>query len=372
MLLSFSTCQAPHPTASNEPMHQNQSAFCLGLAMALTSALAAQTTVSVPCNLDNTLYEQVAGSLSNGKGASMFCGLTGAGDIRRAVLRFDIASFVPAGAWIMAAELDLFVAQSNGASPAAASGYRLTQAWGEGTSVAPGNGGSGTASTVGDATWIHTFFPGSTWASAGGDFAGTPSFTLTMPSFGKFTSDLTNQAALDVQNWLASPSSNFGWLIKLDDESTPMTARRLSTRESTINKPTLNVTYLLPGQVGTYGISCSAASSGFTETFVGLPTGGNTIQIVQTNAPANSTGWNVLAFSLEPAGVPLAPGCIAYVPLGAFVIINIFGTDGAGSASTPLSLPNGFAGAWAVGQSVVLDGSLFGYAVSNAAVMVLQ
>ena len=33
-----------------------------GLAMALTSTLAAQTTVSVPCNLDNTLYEQVAGA----------------------------------------------------------------------------------------------------------------------------------------------------------------------------------------------------------------------------------------------------------------------------------------------------------------------
>lgn len=353
-------------------MHPNQLATLLGLAMALTSTLAAQTTVSVRCDLDNTLYEQAAGSLSNAKGTSTFCGLNFSGDIRRTVLRFDIAGSVPAGAWIMSAQLDLFVAQSNGASPAAASGYRLMQAWGEGTSNAPGNGGGGTVSTTGDATWIHTFYSGSTWASAGGDFSGTPSFTVALPAFGAVSSDLTSQAALDVQNWLASPSSNFGWLIKLDDEVTPMTARRLASRENSANKPTLQVTYLLPGEVGTYGISCSAASSGFTETYVGFPTGGNTVQIVQTNAPANSTGYNVLAFSLEPAGVALAPGCIAYVPLGALVIANMFPTDGAGSASTPFPLPNGFPGAYVVAQSVVLDGSPFGYAVSNAAVMVLQ
>jgi hypothetical protein len=354
-------------------MHHNQLATRLGLAMALASSLAAQTTtVSVPCDLDNTLYEQLSGSLSNGKGPSTFCGLNGSGGIRRAVMRYDVAGLVPAGAWILSAKLNLFVEQSNGASPAAATGYRLNQAWGEGTSLAPGNGGGGTASTTGDATWIHTFFSGSTWATPGGSFGGTPSVTMTMPSFGAFSSDLTYQATLDVQNWLNSPTTNYGWLIKLNDEVTPVTARRLASRENGSNKPSLEVTYLLPGQVGTYGISCSAASTGFTETFVGFPTGGNTVQIVQTNAPANSFGYNVLAFTLEPAGVPLAPGCTAYLPLGALIVANLFPTDGAGSASTPFLLPNGFPGSLVAAQSVVLDGSPFGYAVSNAAVMVLQ
>ena len=195
---------------------------------------------------------------------------------------------------------------------------------------------------------------------------------MTLPTSGAVSSDLSFQAALDVQNWLNSPASNFGWLVKMNDEVTPLTARRLTSRESSSSKPSLDVTYLLPGQVGTYGISCSAASTGFTETYVGFPTGGNTVQIVQTNAPANSFGYNVLAFTIEPAGVSLAPGCTAYLPLGAMIIANLFPTDGAGSASTPFPLPNGFPGSLVAAQSVVLDGSLFGYAVSNAAVMVLQ
>ena len=341
--------------------------------MAMATSLVAQTTtVSVPCDLDNTLYESLTGNVSNGKGTSTFCGLTGSGAIRRAVMRFDVAGAVPAGAWILSAKLNLFVAQSNGAAPAAASGYRLSQAWGEGTSVAFGNGGSGTAATTGDATWIHTFFSGSTWATPGGFFGGTPSFSMTMPAFGAVSSDLSFQAVLDVQNWRNSPSSNFGWLIKLDDEQTPVTARRFASRESTSNQPSLEVTYLMPGQVGIYGVSCSAASTGFTETFVGFPTGGNTVQIVQTNAPANSFGYNVLAFSVEPAGVPVAPGCTAYLPLGALIVANLFATDGAGSASTPFPLPNGFPGSLVAAQSIVVDGSPFGYAVSNAAVMVLQ
>lgn len=354
-------------------MHPIQLALHLGLAIAFAGSLAAQTTtVSVPCDLDNTLYQDLTGSVSNGQGGSTFCGLNGSGAIRRAVMRFDVAGNIPAGAWILSAKLDLFVAQSNGATPAAASGYRLIQAWGEGTSVAPGNGGGGTASTTGDATWIHTFYSGSTWATPGGFFGGTPSFTMTLPTFGAVSSDLSFQAALDVQNWLNSPSSNFGWLIKLDDEVTPVTARRLASRENTSNKPSLEVTYLMPGQVGTYGLSCSAASTGFTETYVGFPTGGNTVQIVQTNAPANSFGYNVLAFTLEPAGVPLAPGCTAYLPLGAIIVANLFPTDAFGSASTPFPLPNGFPGSLVAAQSIVADGSPFGYAVSNAAVMVLQ
>ncbi|MBL8734854.1 MAG: DNRLRE domain-containing protein [Planctomycetes bacterium] len=354
-------------------MHPIQLALHFGLAMALASSLAAQTTtVSVPCDLDNTLYEDLTGSLSNGRGSGTFCGLTGTGRIRRAVMRFDVASVVPAGAWILSAKLDLFVEQSSAGTPAPASAYRLSQDWGEGSSAALGNGGGGAVATPGDATWIHTFYSGSTWTTPGGSFAGTPSFTMTLPTFGAASSDLSLQTAADVASWLGSPSSNFGWLIKLDDEVTPSTARRLASRENGFNNPSLEVTYLMPGQVGTYGVSCSAASSGFTETYVGVPTGGNTVQIVQTNAPANSFGYNVLAFTIEPAGVSLAPGCTAYLPLGAIIIANLFPTDPFGSASTPFPLPIGFPGALIAAQSIVADGSPFGYAVSNAAVMVLQ
>ena len=62
---------------------------CLGVA-------AAQTVIVVPADRDNTLYEHPFGSFSNGAGDSIFCGLTALGVARRAVVRFPVASALPA------------------------------------------------------------------------------------------------------------------------------------------------------------------------------------------------------------------------------------------------------------------------------------
>jgi hypothetical protein len=76
------------------------------LALSVVAArLDAQTTVSVPCNVDNTLYEEPAGALSNGSGIGLIVGRPNGGLIRRAELRFDIGGLVPAGARILGAQL---------------------------------------------------------------------------------------------------------------------------------------------------------------------------------------------------------------------------------------------------------------------------
>ncbi len=347
-------------------------ALC-GLLLATASVLTAQTTVSVPCNLDNTLYESATGNLSNGKGPSIFSGVTATGSIRRALLRFDVAGTLPANAVVLSAVVNLNVAQSTVFLPTPATGHRVLQAWGEGNSTASGPGGGGTSATTGDATWLHTFFATSFWTNAGGDFDAAPSFTLAMPGLGAGSSNPSEQAAADVQSWLNNPATNFGWLIKIANESVPSTARRISSRESASNRPTLTVTYLLPGQVGTVGIGCPVGSGTFQDAYVGTPTGGTTIQIVQTNGPVGTIGLNYLSLGANPAGVPLLPGCSIWLPLSQPLITgNLFLTDAVGGATSPFPLPTGFPGFLIATQAVAIDASPLGFTLSNAAVLVLN
>ncbi len=350
-------------------------ALC-GLLLATTSALTAQTTVSVPCNLDNTLYQSATGNLSNGKGPSVFSGVTATGSIRRALLRFDVAGTLPANAVVLSAVVNLNVVQSTVFLPTPATGHRVLRAWGEGNSTASGPGGGGTAAATGDATWLHTFWSTSFWTTPGGDFAAAPSFTLAMPGLGAGSSNPSEQAAADVQSWLNNPSQNFGWLIKIADETVPSTARRISSRESATTPPTpptLSVTYLLPGQVGIVGIGCPVGSGTFQDAYVGTPTGGTTIQIVQTNAPVGTIGLNYLSLGANPAGVPLLPGCSIWLPLSQPLIAgNVFLTNAVGGATSPFPLPSGFPGFLITTQAVAIDASPLGFTLSNAAVLVLN
>ena len=47
----------------------------------------------------------------------------------------------------------------------------------------------------------------------------------------------------DVQAWLENPSTNFGWLIKDEIESSATTARRFGSREDAVNSPRLRIEY---------------------------------------------------------------------------------------------------------------------------------
>ncbi len=339
--------------------------------------LAAQTTTTIACAADNSLYQAPLGDASNGAGTGLFVGMTSAGLIRRAVLRFDVAAALPAGARVIAAQLTVNVANAPNTNPEPMTGHRLLQAWGEGTSVATAGGGNGGPATNGDATWLYRFYnvatptAAPTWTTPGGDFVATPSFAASMPPLGLVTTGVTAVAAQDVQSWLDSPAANFGWLLR-SGEITNQTTRRLDSRESSGVRPTLAVTWLAPGQNGTWGTGCAGGFGTFTTAWVGAPSGGSTMQIAHTAAAPLSVGVDFFALALDPVGLPLLPGCAILLPLAAIVPGPSFTTDGSGAGASPFAVPNGFPGYLIACQAAVLDGSAPGFTVSNAALTVLQ
>jgi hypothetical protein len=215
--------------------------------LALLVALAPATLhagFAIPSVADNTLYQDGTGGLSNGAGQFMFSGV--AGSLRRALVRFDVAGSVPAGATITNASLTLSMSRTNPTnSIVPISMHRVTSAWGEGTSDAGDPGGSGAAATPGDATWLHTFYPGSLWTTPGGDFVSAPSATTNVQGVGTYQWS-GPQLVADVQFMLDNPGSNFGWVLTSDESSMITNAKRFNTRENSVNAPSLAIDYELP------------------------------------------------------------------------------------------------------------------------------
>ena len=195
-------------------------------------------SVALSAARDNTLYDG-GGDLSNGAGDFFFVGRNGNGDERRALTLFDLSP-IPAGATINSVSLELVVSQAN--SPLVDIGlHRLFSDWGESTSDAGGGEGGGTMAAVGDATWQHTFFPGSFWNTAGGDFAAAASANQFVDNPGTYIWQ-SAQLASDVQGWLDGTIDNFGWAL-VTDSTDPQTAKRFNSRENNSGGPILRVDF---------------------------------------------------------------------------------------------------------------------------------
>lgn len=203
-----------------------------------------RTTILSPSQ-DNTLYEDATGSLSNGAGQYFFAGTTNVGQIRRGLIAFDLSTAISGGSTVLSATLILSMSRTIiGAQPVAL--HPVLADWGEGSSDAAGEEGIGTGSTPGDATWLHTFYDGSLWTTAGGDFAATASATTLVGDLGSYQWS-SPQMVTDVQAWIDTPANNFGWLL-LGDETPIMTAKRFDSRENPTeaNRPMLVITYEPP------------------------------------------------------------------------------------------------------------------------------
>ncbi|RMI04727.1 MAG: DNRLRE domain-containing protein, partial [Calditrichaeota bacterium] len=231
--------------------------WCIGkwlpvLVFCLSMSGWSQTQVTLFPIKDNTLYEDSTGSLSNGAGEHIFAGKNALGAIRRALLAFNVAENIPQGATITAVTLTLHMSRTNpAAGPRTVSLHRALSDWGEGTSNAPGEEGSGAPATPGDATWLHTFFDTDFWNNMGGDFASASSASQTVADTGFYTWGSTPEMVADVQDWLDNPLSDFGWIL-IGDESTGITAKRFDSKEDTVasHRPRLTVTYTGPGAIG--------------------------------------------------------------------------------------------------------------------------
>jgi hypothetical protein len=211
-------------------------------AISLVITLAAQLqgdTITIQPLKDNTLYQSTSGTLSNAKGDYFFVGLTAQSSnrIRRGLLNFNIAGAIPAGSTINNVSLRLWC--STGVSGGIdIELHKLLQDWGEGTSNAGGEEGSGGTATTGDATWVHTFRTTQLWTTVGGTFSPTISAVQNVndsPVYFTWTS--TPQFVADVQGWLDNPATNFGWILKSSEAPGGATAKRFNTRE--FSDPTL-------------------------------------------------------------------------------------------------------------------------------------
>ena len=207
--------------------------------------LSAQTKVSLAPSQDNTLYESSNGSLSNGASQFLFSGSTNqpVGPLRRAALQFDFSS-LPSNIVISSVTLTINVNKQKGGSHSH-SLHTLSSSWGESTSNAASNEGSGTTAATGDVTWLHRTFSTQNWTTAGGDFNTTASATTTISGTGSVSFSST-QLTADVQNWITNPSTNHGWIL-IGEERNTATSKRFASKEhpTASLRPKLDITYTI-------------------------------------------------------------------------------------------------------------------------------
>jgi hypothetical protein len=193
---------------------------------------------------DTTLYEDLAGTTSNGSGLYFLAGRDGNGAVRRGLVYFDVSGAIPHGSTIISATLSLSSFYSQDDTPRSVELHRLLTDWGEGTSTDnPGGPGNGGNATPGDATWVHTFFPSQVWNTPGGDFDISISGAADVAGARRLRldgeADARRRAAV-----AGRPHEHFGWLLR-GEESAPYTSKGFFTHErgGDTGQPLLTVEY---------------------------------------------------------------------------------------------------------------------------------
>jgi hypothetical protein len=212
----------------------------LGLMVALLTAgflsctktnnvLVPRLTLTLPATKDASIFiEDVASSPQygdNGDGASDLLRLGYSDNYSyfiRTLVAFDVSS-IPKTAKIDQVILSFTMGKSGiNASGDTISVHKVTQAWSEGTTdetceyanqnycTYPG----ATITSGGGVTWNSASHGTTAWTTAGGTFTSTASATNNNGIVSSFTS-----AGLieDVKAWMDTPSSNNGWILKVNE-----------------------------------------------------------------------------------------------------------------------------------------------------------
>jgi hypothetical protein len=221
-------------------------AIATGLLALVACAVAPADTVTLNPVADNTLIQDAAGAYSAGASYNVYSGRVGSngsGTFRRALIRFDVSA-IPPGSTVTSVQLRMYMSQGQGGTRAH-SLHRMSASWGEAGSFS--FGGAGAPAQTGDATWLHRSWPGTPWATPGGDFVSAPSATQNISGIAWYTWGSTGALVADVQSWVSDPTQNFGWMLR-GDESQERTAKRFDSRQSSNpnTKPQLIVTFTPP------------------------------------------------------------------------------------------------------------------------------
>lgn len=231
-----------------------QFGWALLLCAATAAAWPAQgQTVDLAPVADAAIYEPdddcsspTVDLAANGRGDGLFVGRTGAPAgllLRRSLLRFDVASALPAGATIESATLSLTVDKV----PDEPGGFTtrlqaLDVSWNEGPTESPPPGGAGDPAATGDVTWCDREVGTAQWTTAGGDFGVEVDGSVLMTGLGSYVFPSSPAMVATVQSWLDDPANNHGWVVR-GGESFVRSAKRLVSREAGSGGPILTLTY---------------------------------------------------------------------------------------------------------------------------------
>ena len=195
-------------------------ALCLFIVLSFDlCALSFETVFLTP--VADTALLQAFPSNNFGAPAYFNSGTTQTYLTNRALMKFDLATALPAGAKITFAQLSLEVVGQpvDGDTPSSFQLRRMLRDWGEGTKQ--GHPPTlGAPATMGEANWTHRFaLTSNEWAAPGGvegiDFAAANSgeqFVYGI-SLSPYLFDATTDMLTDLQSWLAHPETNFGWML---------------------------------------------------------------------------------------------------------------------------------------------------------------
>lgn len=216
------------------------------------TSVASSLSVTIEPAKDASIYSENPGN-GNGANPQLVCGNAASLTptqigVRRALVEFDVATAVPAGATIQSASLQMSVTYNptNPIGGQTVTLRRVLREWGEGTTNGPI--GPGIAAAVGDATWNHAVSATTNWTSPGGDFTSTVSASTAVGGIGTYTWASTSTLVSDIQGWLNSPSSNHGWILRSSEASLSRTTKVFGSREfaTAPERPKLTITYQPP------------------------------------------------------------------------------------------------------------------------------
>ncbi|TAK95486.1 MAG: DNRLRE domain-containing protein, partial [Verrucomicrobia bacterium] len=211
---------------------------CVLFAALIPELHASPTTVTLRPVADAEL-QQAQPDSNIGGNITMVSGELGirvGGVLRRAVLRFDLAGQIPAGAIINSVSLQVRVMRVPiGPANSIFDLRRILQPWSE----------SGV-------TW-NSRLPATPWQVPGvtgaADSVSAASSTVFVSGLGSYTFPSTPALIADVQAWANDPSTNSGWLLISEGEGILKTARHFATHEDAVNGPVLTVIYTQPPPV---------------------------------------------------------------------------------------------------------------------------
>jgi hypothetical protein len=218
--------------------------------MFFSVASAKAVSTSIIPSADTTLIG-IAPTNNNGAQAWVLCGRIQINYVNRGLFKFDL-TWLPTNAVIRSAAVVLEVIKVPDEPPVNSTFglHRMLRPWGEGDNVAGMFPGQGSPANAGEATYLCAFFPTNYWSAPGAaegvDFSSVESSFQYIGGVGTYHFEFTPELVDDVRGWVNDPDSNFGWLLKSNNEETIFTARRFASRENPDFPPQLDLEYVVP------------------------------------------------------------------------------------------------------------------------------